>query len=70
MSVDLSYIQRVLERDPILKAEDLYNSYVRDLSWVVMQIVKESHINTENSLLVEALEVVNKMVANLGYKDF
>jgi len=46
MSVDLSYIQRVIERDPALKSENLYNKYVRELSWMVIQIVKESHINT------------------------
>jgi hypothetical protein len=51
MSVDLSYIQRVIDRDPALKAENLYHNYVRDLSWMVLLIVKESHISTENTLL-------------------
>lgn len=51
MSVDLGHIQRCLEKDPVLKTENLYGNYVNELSWMILQIIKESHINTENSLL-------------------
>ena len=70
MSVELNYIQKVLKLDPEKTGEDLYNDYIRELTWMILQVVKQSCINTENTLLNEALEVVNKMVSNLGYKEF
>jgi hypothetical protein len=55
MSVELTYIQKVVERDPQLQEAQLYKIYVRDLSWMVLQIIKKSYVQTENTLLNEAL---------------
>jgi hypothetical protein len=70
MSVELQFIQKAITRTPEFLKEDLYNNYIRSLTWVILQIVREGTIDTENALLNEALEVVNKMVSNLGYKEF
>jgi len=36
---------------------------------MIQQIVRQSSINSENSMLMEAFEVVIKMVSHLGYKE-
>lgn len=69
MSVELSYIQKVIEHDEVLRKAELYQIYLRDLSCILLHIFRKSYIHTENNLLNEALEVSSKMISHLGYKD-
>lgn len=54
MSVELTYIQKVLAVKDLAQA-GLYDNYVNALSWMILQIVRKSYVQTENSLLTEAL---------------
>lgn len=69
MSVELGYIKKVLETDEECNNNQLYKIFLRDLSWMLLHIFKKSYVHTENSLLYEALEVSNKIVGHLGYRD-
>lgn len=64
----LSYIKSAIEKRYLYSLE-IYHNYVKSLTSVILEVLRNSCIQFENSLLFEALETANKILLSYANQD-